>query len=354
MGSVRRVALALLAVALVVGGATISASARAAGTTDAPHGVTLSANPPSGVAPLPVDLILTIPPNTTVPAVVWSFGDGDVGSGTAIGSTFLAAGDDSVALVVTDSRGEAGRSSLWVNVSAPATTNRSNSTDPRGPNAGAGTGADGGSRVLPGGFLFPWVLGAVVAGGVLAVLGLRWKLRRRSPEPPAPASPPSVAAPPVGPSRAVPVSAAGPDLPTAAAASPSNRLAPRSAGPLAPPAQERQIANRTIRHLADLPRLAPGDIAGPGRTQAGIVAALGAGQSAVSRVLARLERAGVVTATTAHVSGSPRRVKVYELTPRGERLGLALRETATPGAWVAPGTGTPPRRSTRRRPDSGP
>jgi DNA-binding MarR family transcriptional regulator len=92
--------------------------------------------------------------------------------------------------------------------------------------------------------------------------------------------------------------------------------------------QERQLANRAIRHLAGLPRLAPGDLAGPERTQAGIVAALEAGQSAVSRVLGQLERAGVVSVETVHVAGRPRRVKVYRLTPRGERLGQALRETS--------------------------
>jgi DNA-binding MarR family transcriptional regulator len=57
-----------------------------------------------------------------------------------------------------------------------------------------------------------------------------------------------------------------------------------------------------------------------------MAAALDVGQSAVSRVLSQLERAGVVSVATDHVAGSSRRVKVYRLTPQGERLGTALRE----------------------------
>jgi DNA-binding MarR family transcriptional regulator len=381
----------------------------------APHGVTLTATPSAGVAPLPVDFVLSIPPNTTDPAVSWSFGDGsylngtgtsvltpvhdyeasgvflatasatwptgtvnaslrivvstadlsvgiaanvtngttpltvlfsgssaggtgtfvsflwtfgdgDSGVGQSIRYTFTTPGDFRVVLVVTDSRGDAGSATRWVNVSAAPATNLSNGTgknsgngDPPGPGAPWGL-------LFPGGSILP-LLGALLASGALtAWLGSRSVSWRRAPPAPAPrgtgptsavSSGPVPSDPPtmVGTAAAPHVTELSPAVPVGAARLPT-RLT-----------QERQIANRLIRLLAELPRMAPGDVPGPARTQAGIVTALGAGQSAVSRVLGQLERAGVVSVATMHVAGSPRRVKVYQLTPRGERLGHALRES---------------------------
>ena len=95
-----------------------------------------------------------------------------------------------------------------------------------------------------------------------------------------------------------------------------------------------RITDALLRHLVALPRLHPGDLPNSAWTQAGIAVAIGAGQSAVSRVLRRLVAAGIVTVETRHVAGSPRRVRIYRLTDRGERLARALRE--------APATGTAP------------
>ena len=105
---------------------------------------------------------------------------------------------------------------------------------------------------------------------------------------------------------------------------------PPIAGPAALSSPSR-ITDALVRHLAGLPKLYPSDVPTRAWTQAGIADGIGAGQSAVSRVLRRLVAAGIVTVETRHVAGSPRRVRIYRLTERGERLGRALRETPPPG-----------------------
>jgi len=91
-----------------------------------------------------------------------------------------------------------------------------------------------------------------------------------------------------------------------------------------------RITDALLRHLVGLPSLYSGDLPTRAWTQAGIAEAVGAGQSAVSRVLRRLVAAGIVTVETRHVAGSPRRIRIYRLTDRGERLGRALREAPPP------------------------
>jgi DNA-binding MarR family transcriptional regulator len=113
-------------------------------------------------------------------------------------------------------------------------------------------------------------------------------------------------------------------------------MAPVSAEWIRPPTPARpapegvenpaRLTHQLLRHLAGLPRLLPGELATRSYTQAGMAARLGAGQSAVSRILRRLVAAGVVTAETRHIRDGDRRVRVYLLTDRGERLGRALRE----------------------------
>ncbi len=381
-----------------------------------PHGLTLTATPSTGVAPLPVDFDLSIPPNTTLPEVswsfgdgsflngsgtpvlapvhdyeasgvfvatasatwssgtvnatiqiqvaaanlsvgiranvtngtapltvaftgssaggtgtfvsfVWAFGDGDAGTGRSIRYTFTGPGNFPVTLVVTDSHGDTGKATEWVNVSARPDGNST------GPGSGAAdpptSGPNPWDRLLVGGSIWPFLGVVAIAGAALAFVGSRFLSRRESARPEAALATsrsPMVSVGPGSPDSPSPTT--GLEPPAALASPPtipvgSRRLPTRVT-------QERQIANRLIRHLAELPRMAPGDVPGQGRTQAGLVVALGAGQSAVGRVLGQLERAGVVTVVTTHVVGSPRRVKVYQLTPRGERLGHALRESGPP------------------------
>jgi DNA-binding PadR family transcriptional regulator len=52
---------------------------------------------------------------------------------------------------------------------------------------------------------------------------------------------------------------------------------------------------------------------------------LGIPQGTLAKVLSRLEAAGVVRSGRRHVSGEPRRLKVYELTGLGESVARDIR-----------------------------
>lgn len=85
------------------------------------------------------------------------------------------------------------------------------------------------------------------------------------------------------------------------------------------------LSKRVVEHLFQQGRLGPDDVGSPTATQRGMQLALGANQSALSKVLRRLEVAGVVEVTKRHVTGGERRLKVYGLTRRGELLAHDLR-----------------------------
>jgi DNA-binding PadR family transcriptional regulator len=84
------------------------------------------------------------------------------------------------------------------------------------------------------------------------------------------------------------------------------------------------LAARVILYLAALGRLRPNDIAGPDRTQQGMVAALGARQGSIVRVLQRLHAGNVITVERRFVLGPNRRMKVYHLTALGEAAAGSL------------------------------
>jgi PKD domain-containing protein len=297
--------------------------------------VAIHANVSSGTAPLNVEFSSTAAGGTgTFVSYLWSFGDGRSGSGPSIRYTFDLPGHYAVALTVTDGRGDAGAATSWVNVSAAPSSNGSNSTDPSKnatPTVGSRSGGGPWNRIFASGVFLPSLGVTLTVVALVLYLGIRGRAARARTS--GPAAPPALATesalapsaagagvdererPPAGAMAGTPTVSTPPDVPLSAPGLPAGLT------------QERQIANRTIRLLAELPRFAPGDVPGPERTQAGIVAALGAGQSAVSRVLGQLERAGVVSVESTRVVGSARQVKVYRLTPRGERLGFALRES---------------------------
>jgi DNA-binding MarR family transcriptional regulator len=79
-------------------------------------------------------------------------------------------------------------------------------------------------------------------------------------------------------------------------------------------------------HLASLGRLGNDHVARRGYTQQGIVDALGIPQGTVAKVLDRLEAADVVEVDLRHVSGEPRRLKVYRLTALGESVARDIRQ----------------------------
>jgi DNA-binding MarR family transcriptional regulator len=120
-----------------------------------------------------------------------------------------------------------------------------------------------------------------------------------------------------------------------AAIGPSPSSPPRVETPSAPPQPRRlsdgaSAARRLILHLYAQGRLAPHEVADPEFTQEGIGRALNLRQGTVARVVGRLAATGVLASDRRHVSGRPRRLIVYTLTPLGESVARDLRKSAVP------------------------
>jgi DNA-binding MarR family transcriptional regulator len=96
---------------------------------------------------------------------------------------------------------------------------------------------------------------------------------------------------------------------------------------LEPTEQDLRISAKIVLHLSRQPRIGPNDPAPESMTQAGMAAALGTTQAAVSHALARLVYGGLLQVQKAHVQGRGQRVKVYQLTPNGEALARYIRES---------------------------
>jgi DNA-binding MarR family transcriptional regulator len=95
-------------------------------------------------------------------------------------------------------------------------------------------------------------------------------------------------------------------------------------------------AGRVILHLYTQGRLAPHEVADPEFTQQGIGGALGLRQGTVARVVGRLMAVGVLEGSRRHVTGRPRRLTVYTLTPLGESVARDLRKRPV-DSFRAPG-----------------
>jgi hypothetical protein len=262
-----------------------------------------TAAPLGGTAPLNVTLIGTpYGGSGTFVVETWDLGDGDHGNGTRLLYTYVHAGVYVATFTVADSAGHWANASVSVNVSATPPPPARNTTSNVSP-------SDGPSLTTP------ITLGLLaVAGAVIAAVGLWVRASRREFSPPETLVGPTELADPA------------PVPPTGAEPAEEPLPAPVAPLPRGSPAGPATIALRLVRHLADLPREGPMDLPSPGRTQAGIAEALGVGQSGVSKILRRLEAAGTVSGASGSVVGSPRRVRIYRLTGRGERLGRALQE----------------------------
>jgi DNA-binding MarR family transcriptional regulator len=85
------------------------------------------------------------------------------------------------------------------------------------------------------------------------------------------------------------------------------------------------LAKRVVAHLHGLGRFGLDDVAPIGATQKGMTTVLQVRQGTLVRVLQGLESAGVLTVERRHVSGVNNRLKVYQLTPRGESIARDVR-----------------------------
>jgi PKD repeat protein/DNA-binding MarR family transcriptional regulator len=290
----------------------------------------ISASVTSGTAPLTVQFQATVTGGSgTYLTLRWDFGDGGVGTGLEISYTFEHAGTFLTTFTVNDSRGAGQRGQVEIRVNPVP--------------------ADAPSRsVLATGVLAGWVAVSFVVG-IAAAFAVQWGLRRRSAhqqreldtaertlestgEAPAGATGPF--------DRPASGDVAGPSV-VGGIATPSERPStPELARPDAstvtrPKVEGLRVSQRIVLHLGRQGALHDYDVATIGYTQAGMAAALGVRQNALTNVLTRLMAAEILRVELRHVSGQPRRLKVYSLTGRGEALARDLRAGLDPDAGTA-------------------
>jgi DNA-binding PadR family transcriptional regulator len=94
------------------------------------------------------------------------------------------------------------------------------------------------------------------------------------------------------------------------------------------PSQGIGLAARVIVHLSALARLGPNDVATLSYTQQGMAAAFEVRHSSLVKVLFSLMAGDVVSVQRRFVGDANRRMKVYELTPKGAAAARDLRLAA--------------------------
>ncbi|MCI4351065.1 MAG: PKD domain-containing protein [Thermoplasmata archaeon] len=292
--------------------------------TTPPLSGAVSASVSSGTVPLTVLFQATVAGGSgTYLTLRWDFGDGGVGTGLVVRYTFERAGSFHVTFTANDTQGDVRQSSVDIHVNAVAVSPQARS-------------------IFPTGLLAGWVA-LSFAVGVAVALSARWGLGRRSDRQRRELDlaertlssgnglmAGSADGPWVGPPDAAPTLAASP-LPSVAGpnvvavGSPSDTILPPVRSEPASPVEGLRVSQRIVLHLAGQGALRADDVATLAFTQSGMAAALGIRQNALTNVLRRLLAAGVLTVDVRHVTGQPRRLKVYALTARGEALARDLR-----------------------------
>lgn len=291
--------------------------------------------------------------SSTYTSELWSFSDGTDSVGWNTTHQFSLPGTYSANFTVFDSAGDSAHALVYVNVSAAASvpaTSTPPTVDPVSAIAGAlaamigaallyavPAGASSGARgtdarreeetseldsddtgpLLPEGFVYR---------GDEPTSGESLYLEHVPPEPGEPIRP----LPPPTISELALLTGV-PSLP----ALPAPKEPVPGEAPVAPaPAPEEQakeasalrLSQRVLLHLYGQGRLGDDEIATPGFTQAGMTGSLDTQQSLLSNVLRRMLYSGYLTQDVRHVRGASRRLRVYRLTPKGERLARELLE----------------------------
>ena len=250
----------------------------------------INATPASGVAPVTIHFSARPSGGTgTYTSFRWSFGDGDVGTGSVLDYTYPTPGTYNVSLVVEDSSGRNATAYTEIHVAA-------------GP-------VPPGSPGIPAYAYVAIPLASAIAGA--AMMAFWWQARagRRARDaetslPTTPRSPPEV-----GPS-------VGPPSPEEMAEATASR----------PGAEDSSsLSERILVHLYWYGRSNVDGLAKADASQAGISRRLGVPQNSVSKAVRRLVDAGAVAMELQHVPGASRRLRTYRLTPRGEAVARSLR-----------------------------
>ncbi|MCI4338476.1 MAG: PKD domain-containing protein [Thermoplasmata archaeon] len=322
--------------------------------------VTASAHPITTVAPATITFTGSATGGTnTYTSELWSFSDGTATAGWNTTHAFETPGAYSGTLTVVDSQGDAAHASVFVNVSAAVLAHPVSapaSVDPLSVAAGAGAAVIGAALLYVGGS------GAAVASarpesenrpeeteefdsddtGPLLPEGFAYRghepaahdslfLEHVPPDPDLPMRPlpaPTITelallgALPALPAPVLPVEV--PAIPGAPTAEPADAEV-REANDL-------RLSQRVLLHLYGQGRLADDEVATPGFTQAGMTGALSTQQSLLSNVLRRMLYSGFLSQDVRHVRGASRRLRVYRLTTKGERVARQLMERIGKGS----------------------
>jgi DNA-binding MarR family transcriptional regulator len=287
----------------------------------------VTANPSSGPEPLTVEFSATVTGGSgTYATALWTFGDGGVGSGIPIAYTYQRPGTFRYSVNVTDSGGH------WAVASGTETVRAAAAS---GPNGVLGLSSE--TALL----LVAAAVGAVIAGFALVRL-----LRRSAADDPDPvfARPAldvvdsSTSAPAAGvtpESSEATVASAPPATGEYAGDTPHPAPGPLGLSSTEPPSRmpsrsRVRLTQRVLLHIGAQGRIGPDEIGTFGLTQAGMADALGVGQNTLTNVLRRLVAAGVLTQDVRHVSGRPRRLRIYSFTARGEALYRDVRRHRPP------------------------
>jgi hypothetical protein len=294
--------------------------------TPPPLVTTASATPDRGVAPFTVHLV-----GPVFSSVSWTFGDGHGALGINLSYTYRAPGVYTATFSVTDSLGDRANATVLVTVNAAIVPAAS-------PDVGI-------AAISFYGILAAFV--AAFAGAFLYVRGhpIRFHLGSKRPDEPFGDGGPTSALPalvePVAGSPAtaiVPVETRyRPEMYRGLFIDLSDQefdvLTRPTEEELRTPAPAREelpkvpLSQRIMLYLLAQPQLGPDDIAPPAFTQAGMTEALLVQQGPLSNVLRRLTYSGILKCELGHVQGSPRRLNIYRLTPKGELLAVRLRDS---------------------------
>jgi PKD repeat protein len=352
-------------------------------------GLSLTADPVNGSAPLEVEFYATLTPGSASGSFQWEFGDGATfqvagGNSSSVEHRYAFAGNFTASVLVSSS-GEEANASVQVTVtSSPLGATLSASplagTAPltvqfaATPSGGSGTytsvtwqfgGAGSGSGTslrytfsTPG--FYNITLNVTDSAGASVQRTVEIHVDPAS-LPPVVGDSPSpygpwvwavalvLAATAIGlatyryvvgrravPAPQVPASVLG--APLSRPPSPAPSLEPPPVGtavvPPSPSEGSRRLSEQILVHLYwSGPPTADG-VAPVAASQNGMARELGVTQNAVSKAAQRLVDSGAVTVELRHVPGAPRRLKTYQLTERGQRIArsLAFEPPSRPGS----------------------